>query len=78
VNDPCIWPQCLTEEQQQVLCENIRRSMLGEKNAGPDPVPNCICPERLVTEFEVHAAESLAVANETFDTVVQARLKEQA
>lgn len=71
MNDPCVWPQCLTEEQQQVLCENIRRSMLGEESAGPDPMPGCDCPERLAAAFEAHAAESLEIANETFDAVVQ-------
>jgi hypothetical protein len=76
VNNPCAWPQCLTKEQRQVLCENIRRSMFGEENVGPDPMPDCDCPERLAVGFEVYAAESLAIANETFDAVVEAWPKE--
>lgn len=56
-NRGCVWPDCLTAEQQQTLCDSIRRSMLGE-DAGVDPVPDCNCAER-------------QAANEAFDAVVR-------
>ena len=73
---PCVWPDCLTAEQQQTLAENVRRSMLGEEGTGPDPQPDCDCQERLAAEFGAHAEESLQIANDTFDAVVQSWPKE--
>lgn len=43
----CRWPACLSEDDQQLLAEQVGASMLGEATAlMPDPRPGCGCVDR--------------------------------
>ena len=77
----CIWPGCLTAEQQQRLVEDIERTERGEDPViEPDQRLVCGCvdlgEDGLGAEFEAHAEESLELANEAFDAVAQTWPKE--
>lgn len=73
----CVWPGCLTPEQQQRLAEDIARTDRGEDPViEPDQRLACGCvdfgvDDGLGVEFEAHAEESLALANEAFESVVE-------
>jgi hypothetical protein len=79
----CIWPDCLTPEQQQRLAGDVARTDRGEDPViEPDRRLVCGCvdlgvDDGLGAEFEVHAEESLTLANATFDAVVEFWPKEQ-
>lgn len=73
----CTWPECLTPEQQQRLVEDIARTDRGKDPViEPDQRLVCGCVDLgggddLGDEFAAHAEESLALANEAFEAVVE-------
>lgn len=82
VRPRCVWPDCLTPVQQQRLVEDIARTDRGEDPViEPDQRLVCGCvdlgvDDGLGAEFEAHADESLALANEAFNAVAEPWLKE--
>lgn len=82
VRPRCVWPDCLTPEQQQRLAEDIARTDRGEDPViEPDQRLVCGCvdlgvDDELAAAFEAHAEESLALANKAFDAVAKTWPKE--
>jgi hypothetical protein len=60
--EPCRWPDCLSEEQQQALADEVTRQMAGEDPSPPIPDQRSICgcveaPERQVGPGPEHVCE---------------------